>query len=115
MKIYELKKAVNESAFPIKAIEKYDGTAKYFVAKEGFIGLFRYIDNKYYVISLQSYGTWEWTRPFEELCDVYDVFCIPAYTGGIDGAAADRAETETNAGKLLVYMIEKYLNQGGSK
>ena len=109
MKTYELKKAVNESAYPIKSIGKYDAAARYYVAKEGFIGIFRKIEEKYYVISMQSYGTWVWERPFEELCDIYDVFCIPAYTGGIDGTAADREETENNVGKLLVYMIRNYL------
>lgn len=111
MQVVELVKNCKESIYPVKNARDFNPYNEYFLVIEGQknISILRQIENKLYIISLTCFGVTQWEHPFEEIFDVYKVFCIPEYTGGSDGISENARETRQSRKELMEFLINNYV------
>lgn len=111
MKVFELKYKATNSNYPIKDFSTLNIYSEYFLVDKNsnYVFVLRYFKDikKWYVISLQNTETLPLDLGIDELCDIFDIYCIPEYTGGIDDVNKNREETIKERNKLLRFLIEK--------
>lgn len=110
MKVVELRVHQKISDFPIKECTNLNIYSEYFLVDKinGSVFLLRYFCGDWFLISLKSFVVKKLALGFKDMFEVFEVYCIPEYTGGSDGINEDNRESEKERKILLQYLINRY-------
>ena len=113
MKVVELVKNCEESIYPIRKMKDFCIYDEYFLVRpsDGAVAILRQIEGSLYIIYLDSFVVSKWEDSFEELSEIFKVFCIPEYTGGSDGISENKSETAKARKELFEFLISRYMNR----
>ena len=109
MKAVELRVNQKISDFPIKECTNLHIYSEYFLVDKSTndIWILRHFNGDWFVIALKSFYMAKMDFSFDEMFEMFDVYCIPEYTGGSDGINEDNRDSEKERKKLLQYLINR--------